>query len=86
MVVRTSHGKRDKDIQPSGHSETRDLESAKSTCVSDVKSHKLPKPFVGKLPQHKVLFANINFGSISDQWKQKPGDPINPAEPVICVK
>lgn len=31
-------------------------------------------------------FANINFGSISDQWRQKPGDAINPTEPVIAAK
>lgn len=71
MVVRVSYGKRDKDTSSFRYYETHDLESAKSTWIIDVQSYPSPKPFMGKLPQHKVLFANINFGSISDQWRQK---------------
>lgn len=37
-------------------------------------------------PGTKCFFANINSGSISDQWTQKPGDAVNPTELAIAAK
>lgn len=55
-------------------------------CLADFLSNWNHVVIAGKLPPHKVFFANINFSSISAQWREKLESAINSAELVKAVK